>query len=86
MSAVNDTSRAAQRQRLEARLKKGPADTLTLRLEENILAPAPRVKELRDSGYEILTTRITLTDERGRMHRGIALYSLIRLPRKGESA
>lgn len=77
--AIHDTSLQAQRDRLLMRLQQGPVDTLLLRRELNILAPAARVKELRDQGHEIITQRITLIDDYGRSHFGIAVYSLIAL-------
>lgn len=77
--ALNHTNRTAQQHRLLIRLQQGPADTLLLRREENILMPAARVKELKERGYKICSQRITLIDEYGREHRGIALYSLIKL-------
>jgi hypothetical protein len=74
----HDTSRDAQRYRLLARLRRGPVDTLVLRSEENILMPAARVKDLREAGHTIHVQRIKRTDDYGREHRGIALYSLVR--------
>ncbi|MFO7071636.1 helix-turn-helix domain-containing protein, partial [Pseudomonas aeruginosa] len=44
--------------------------------ELNILMPAARIKELKDLGHAIHAHRITLTDEQGRTHCGIALYYL----------
>ncbi|WP_349573295.1 helix-turn-helix domain-containing protein [Azotobacter salinestris] len=73
-SPVHDTSTDAQRARLLARLQAGPVDTITARSELNIMMPAARVKELRDQGHPIKTHRITLTDEHGRTHHGVALY------------
>ncbi len=73
---VHDTSTAAQRDRLLAWLKQCAVDTITARRDLNILAPAARVRELRLSGYPIKTQRITLTDDQGRTHLGIALYLL----------
>ncbi len=75
-SRINDTSTAAQRDRLLAWLKQCAVDTITARRDLNILAPAARVRELRLSGYPIKTQRITLTDDQGRTHLGIALYFL----------
>ena len=49
---------------------------LTARRELNILMPAARIKELKDLGHAIHAHRITLTDEQGRTHCGIALYYL----------
>lgn len=77
--AIHDTSLQAQRVRLLTRLQLGPVDTLLLRRELNILAPAARVKELRNEGHEITTQRITLIDDYGRTHIRIAVYSLIAL-------
>lgn len=72
----HDTSGDAQRLRLLARLKLGPVDTITARSELNIMMPAARVKELRDRGHDIRRHLITLTDDQGRPHHGIALYFL----------
>lgn len=75
-SQPHDTSAAAQRTRLLARVQEGPLDTITARGELNIMMPAARVKELREAGHPIKTHRITMTDEYGRTHKGIALYYL----------
>lgn len=75
-SRLNDTSTEAQRVRLLAWLAECPIDTFTARDDLNIMAPAPRVKELREAGHPIKTQRITLTDAQGRTHRGVALYYL----------
>lgn len=77
---VNDTSGSAQRARLLARLHLGPVDTITARSELNIMMPAARVKELREQGRPINTHRITITDEQGRTHHGVALYYIGALP------
>ncbi|MGV8889952.1 MAG: helix-turn-helix domain-containing protein [Pseudomonas sp.] len=72
--ALTDTCTDAQRARLLARLQTGPVDTITARSELNIMMPAARVKELRMQGHPIMTQRITLIDDHGRPHRGVALY------------
>jgi len=51
-------------------------DTITARSDLNLMMPAARIKELRDAGHNIKTQRITLTDEHGRKHHGVALYFL----------
>lgn len=79
-SHIHDTNADAQRARLLARLQAGPVDTITARRELNIMMPAARVKELRELGHAIKTHRITLTDEHGRTHRGVALYYIGTLP------
>jgi len=70
------TSTHAQRARLLSWLEAGPIDTITARRELNILAPAARVKELKERGHSIISQRISMTDEQGRTHHGIALYYL----------
>lgn len=72
----DDTSSGAQRNRLLERLRLQPVDTFTARSELNIMMPAARVKELRDRGHDIRRQLITLTDDYGRSHHGIALYFL----------
>jgi hypothetical protein len=79
----NDTSRIAQQRRLLTRLQQGPIDTLLIRQTLNIMHPGRRVQELRQQGHEIHTQRIILTDEHGRTHHGVALYTLIRLAKNG---
>ena len=74
---LTDTSVDAQRARLLARLQTGPVDTITARSEMNIMMPAARVKELRVQGHPIKTQRITLTDDHGRPHHGVALYYFV---------
>lgn len=81
-----DTSRGAQRARLLARLQAGPIDTIAARRELNVMAPAPRIKELREAGHSIKTHLITVTDDQGRAHQGVALYHLSVGPAEGASA
>lgn len=73
---LNSTNASAQRARLLARLQLGPVDTLTARSELNILMPAARIKELKERGHPIRAQRISMTDDQGRTHHGIALYYL----------
>ncbi|WP_445940687.1 helix-turn-helix domain-containing protein [Pseudomonas sp.] len=72
----SNTSASAQRNRLLARLQLGPVDTITARRELSILMPAARIKELRNSGYDISRHLISLIDEQGITHHGVALYYL----------
>ncbi len=73
---LNDTTAEAQRARLLERLQLGPVDTIKARSELNIMMPAARIKELREAGHAIKTYRLTLTDDHGRTHHGVALYYL----------
>ena len=73
---VENTSGTAQRARLLERLQSGPIDTFTAIRELNIVRPGARINELRGLGHKILTHRLTLTDDQGRTHQGMALYYL----------
>jgi hypothetical protein len=73
----SSTSTAAQRIRLLAHLRHEAIDTITARRELNIMHPAMRVKELRAKGYSVKTLRVDRHDDQGRIHRGVAVYTLI---------
>lgn len=76
---IMQTSFAAQRKRLLEALRERPLTTIDCREELNIIAPAPRIHELRHNyGNEILTERVTVADRHGRLHRMIARYHLIK--------
>ena len=81
LTMTYDTSSSIQRARilkyLEEAGSKG-ASTIELREQLDIMMPAPRIKELREDGYEILT-RWTITENaQGNKHRN-ARYVLIKL-------
>ncbi|WP_116866565.1 helix-turn-helix domain-containing protein [Pseudomonas syringae] len=78
---LKSTSINAQNQRLVDRLRQGSIDTFTAMRELNICRPGARICNLRNAGYRIDTARIVLTDEWGRPHRGVALYTLMSEPR-----
>lgn len=71
----DSNSAHAQRQRLLARLKASPIDTVAARHELDILCPAARVLELRRRGYRIETVWIERQTDCGKVHR-VALYVL----------
>lgn len=75
-SPIHDTSGSAQRFRLLAQLRLGPVDTFTAMGALNICRPGARIAELRAAGHTIQTQRITMIDDHGREHHGIALYYL----------
>lgn len=77
---VENISNNAQLVRLVPHLRKGPADTFAIMRELNICRPGARICDLRNAGYKIITNRITMTDEWGRTHRGVAVYTLIAEP------
>ena len=79
-SHLNNTSTRTQRKRLlEALIELGAVNTMFARDRLNIMMPAARIKELTESGHDIVTDRITINDRDGRTHGGIACYVLIRL-------
>lgn len=74
------TSTAAQRKRLmDYLIHNGAVNTMYARDRLNIMAPAPRIKELRDQGHVIHTARLTINDRDGRSHPRVALYTLLEL-------
>ncbi|MDT3718727.1 helix-turn-helix domain-containing protein [Pseudomonas oryzihabitans] len=75
-SSVQITAAQAQRARLYAQLQLGPVSTIEARRDLNIMAPAARIKELRESGVPVLTHLQPLHDEQGRHHRRVAIYYL----------
>lgn len=79
-SRIQDTSINAQNTRLAGRMEKGSIDTFAIMRELNICRPGARICDLRNAGYKIITNRIVLTDEWGRTHRGVAVYTLIAKP------
>ncbi len=73
---AHHNSTAAQRDRLEEALRAGPVSTIRARKELDILAPAPRVFELRhDYGLNIQTHWKTEPTSCGKNHR-VAEYVL----------
>jgi len=75
---TKSTSAAVQRQRILERLRLAPATTVELRQELDVLAPAPRIFELRHNyGYEIDSIRVVDETIAGHKH-SVAQYALIR--------
>lgn len=81
-----NTSNDAQNVRLAVHLRQGQSDTFTIARDLNICRPGARICDLRNRGYKILTNLITLTDEWGRIHRRVAMYTLIAEPSVKEAA
>jgi len=77
-SSTKSTSTADQRQRILDRLRLAPATTIELREELDVLAPAPRIFELRHNyGYEIHSVRVMDETKPGHLH-SVSRYALIR--------
>ncbi len=69
------SSSAEQRKRLLERLQHQPVSTLEARRELDVLHPAGRVQELRESGFNIVTHWSLEPSECGQSHR-VARYVL----------
>lgn len=74
--ASKSTERGAQVRKLFALLKIRPHHTYELR-RLGISHPAGRVQDLQAEGHHITCTRVTVVDENGYSHVGVALYSLV---------
>lgn len=72
----NDTSATNQQKIALLALREAPKTTIELRHYYGIMQPAPRIKELRMQGYDILTIRITSNTPDGIKHRAVAKYVL----------
>jgi len=86
LSHGDTSNKTTQCSRFLKRLQMGPVDTLTARNELSILHPAARVQELKDQGHKIQKHTLTLTDDQGQKHHGVALYYLgTNLPTEAEA-
>ncbi|HRH77923.1 MAG TPA: helix-turn-helix domain-containing protein [Cellvibrionaceae bacterium] len=75
---LQTTNRRAQQQRLlKTLIEKGSITTVEARQELNVMSPAPRILELRAQGHWIVTEYVTVVDQYGYVHRGVAKYVLI---------
>jgi hypothetical protein len=71
------TSGEAQRQRILEMLRPGQKHTLDFR-RAGIMQSQTRIFELRELGYDIPTVgRVTVFDDQGYPHRGVAVYALV---------
>jgi hypothetical protein len=69
------TATEAQVMRVLKRLKRGPATTLDLRNDLDVIHPPGRIKQLRDRGHSIMTRMVQRQTEGGAWHR-VGLYVL----------
>jgi hypothetical protein len=72
------TSTTSQRQIALDALKLGPQSTIDLRHTYGIMQPAPRIKELRDIGYQIETVFVEEETPDSIKHNKVARYILVR--------
>lgn len=80
------TSGEAQRKRIVEMLRAGEKHTLDFR-RAGIMQSQTRIFELRALGYDIPTVgRVTVFDDQGYPHRGVAVYALVAEPVREVSA
>jgi hypothetical protein len=80
-----DTSAATQRNQIIALINKHQsANTPEIRMA-GIIAPAPRIFELRQQGYKIEKVLERYTDEEGKIHSGVVRYYFAHNPPANDS-
>jgi hypothetical protein len=78
--SAGSTATEAQRQRIVEMLRPGQKHTLDFR-RAGIMQSQTRIFELRAQGYDIPTVgRVTIYDDQGYPHRGVAVYQLVTEP------
>ena len=76
----NDTSTSNARAIIIQALRDGPQTTIDLRERWGIMAPAPRILELKLRGFNIITVPVSAFTSDGVQHRGVARYILLAEP------
>lgn len=80
MSKQFSSASEAQRRRMLEMLRTGPKTTLDFRLF-GVMQSQTRIFELRARGYSLPTIgRVTVYDDQGYPHHGVALYELVAEP------
>lgn len=76
----DSTAGEAQRRRIVEMLRRGRQTTLDFR-RAGVMQSQTRIHELRAQGYDLPTVgRITVIDDQGFPHHGVALYELLAEP------
>lgn len=73
----HDTSTSNQQAIVLVALATGTKNSIQLKDEYGVMAPAARIAELRKNGHKIITTRAPAKTSDGVWHKGIALYALV---------
>ena len=76
----HDTSASNARENIIKALLTGPKTTIELREQWGVMAPAPRILELKRLGWIIVTFPVSAFTADGVKHRGVARYALLREP------
>jgi hypothetical protein len=75
-----ESSTLRDRNHILTLLRERPIHTIEFREQHCLISPAPRIKELRQRDYNIRTDLIRAMSQDGRVHRNVALYTLISEP------
>jgi hypothetical protein len=75
-----DTSASTQRSQIVALIHKYQSLNTPEFRQQGIMAPAPRIFELKQLGYKIAKVLETYTDETGKVHHGVARYYFANYP------
>ena len=76
----NDSSASNARAIIIQALRTGPKTTIELREQWGVMAPAPRILELKLRGFNIVTVPVSAFTADGVQHRGVARYILLAEP------
>ena len=76
----NDSSASNARAIIIQALRTGPKTTIQLREQWGVMAPAPRILELKLRGFNIITVPVSAYTADGVQHRGVARYILLAEP------
>jgi hypothetical protein len=68
------------RKKIVSLLRIKPTYTIKFREKHGLISPAPRIKELRDKGYDIESQKIRAQSIDGRWYNNIVLYVLTSEP------
>jgi hypothetical protein len=76
----NDTSASNAREIIIQALLTGPKTTIELREQWGVMAPAPRILELKRLGWNIVSIPVSAFTADGIKHHGVARYVLLPEP------
>jgi hypothetical protein len=82
----NDTSASNARAIIIQALRTGPQTTIDLRERWGIMAPAPRILELKLRAHNIASIPVSAYTADGVLHRGVARYVLLSEPTPANDA
>jgi hypothetical protein len=75
-----DTSASTQRSQIIALIHRYQSLNTPEFRQQGIMAPAPRIFELKQLGYKIAKVLENYTDETGKVHHGVARYYFSNIP------